>query len=131
MWQAPPFLIHFACHTSLEWPPLRVGMVLPTQNLLSASMCPFLSLSAHATANRSVISIRHLTDVCKTEITGQHQFLGARRSWRAGADCKSVVLRLRWFESTGSHQMSVLGAPDGLQIGLWFNGRTSVSKTED
>ena len=30
--------------------------------------------------------------------------LGVRRSWRAGADCKSVVLRLRWFESTHSHQ---------------------------
>lgn len=27
-----------------------------------------------------------------------------RRSWRAGADCKSVGLSLRWFESTHSHQ---------------------------
>ena len=30
--------------------------------------------------------------------------LGVRRSWRAGADCKSVGLSLRWFESTHSHQ---------------------------
>ena len=36
--------------------------------------------------------------------TGENGVLGVRRSWRAGADCKSVVLRLRWFESTHSHQ---------------------------
>ena len=35
---------------------------------------------------------------------GENRVLGVRRSWRAGADCKSVVLRLRWFESTHSHQ---------------------------
>ena len=35
---------------------------------------------------------------------GQQKVQGARRSRRAGADCKSVVLRLRWFESTHSHQ---------------------------
>lgn len=30
--------------------------------------------------------------------------LGVRRSWRAGADCKSVGLSLSWFESSHSHQ---------------------------
>ena len=29
---------------------------------------------------------------------------GVRRSWRAGADCKSVGLSLSWFESSHSHQ---------------------------
>lgn len=32
------------------------------------------------------------------------QRLGVRRSWRAGADCKSVGLSLSWFESSHSHQ---------------------------
>lgn len=35
---------------------------------------------------------------------GRNTRLGVRRSWRAGADCKSVGLSLRWFESTHSHQ---------------------------
>ena len=37
-------------------------------------------------------------------VAGHKKVLGVRRSWRAGADCKSVGLSLRWFESTHSHQ---------------------------
>lgn len=37
-------------------------------------------------------------------MAGHKKVLGVRRSWRAGADCKSVGLSLRWFESTHSHQ---------------------------
>jgi hypothetical protein len=35
-------------------------------------------------------------------------YLGERRSWRVAADCKSVVLRLSWFESILTHQFQGL-----------------------
>ena len=40
----------------------------------------------------------------RREIMPDKQRLGVRRSWRAGADCKSVGLSLSWFESSHSHQ---------------------------
>ncbi len=53
---------------------------------------------------------------------------GVRRSWRAGADCKSVGLCLSWFESSHSHQKS-----NRLYAGFIFvasaEGRTTGSST--
>ena len=46
-----------------------------------------------------------------------------RRSWRAGADCKSVGLSLRWFESTHSHQNINTRQMAGIYIlscGIWI-----------
>lgn len=40
----------------------------------------------------------------RRETMPDKQRLGVRRSWRAGADCKSVGLSLSWFESSHSHQ---------------------------
>ncbi len=59
-------------------------------------LAPRIFTEAQARAENSVPRICISKD-------GQN-VLGVRRSWRAGADCKSVVLRLRWFESTHSHQ---------------------------
>ena len=49
--------------------------------------------------------------------------MGVRRSWRAGADCKSVGLSLRWFESTHSHQNINTRQTAGIYIlscGIWI-----------
>ncbi|GEM_PF-2203109 len=57
---------------------------------------PRIFTTAKARAENS-LSRRRITKPDK-------QRLGVRRSWRAGADCKSVGLSLSWFESSHSHQ---------------------------
>ncbi len=47
--------------------------------------------------------------------------MGERRSWRVAADCKSVALRLSWFESILTHQYA----------GRQDKGRPAAFQAED
>ncbi len=45
--------------------------------------------------------------ICNQQVGGSTPFFGSENGqlpeWPNGADCKSAVFRLRWFESTTAH----------------------------
>lgn len=91
---------------------MRVRFPLPAPRIFTA---------AKARAENS-LSRRRITKPDK-------QRLGVRRSWRAGADCKSVGLSLSWFESSHSHQNKntrVSGVFILVKCGIGFESRNHL-----
>ena len=47
--------------------------------------------------------------------------MGDRRSWRVGADCKSVALPLSWFDSIITHQKNIVLDVDIVKTIMYYN----------